>query len=331
VVGERLTTPTSEVCIIAEYDDPDLARLTALLEGVGVEAHVFELGRPADEYDIVWDVGVPPVLIHAHQTLDATTMNRCESVLFKLSSIDERPLVTLKMEPESDRRFAIREWHSTLMNALQALLDVVGVPSYGSPLQALWHDWKPLLLGQARERTSIPQTQIATRFTDLWSSRHAFVAKAINANPTIDDQRYFPTVSLSSDLVAELALHRSPAPTLVQQRLDREREIRRFVFGPVVLRVELDASRDYLDIRYAPDLRIDAVTVEPTGSTGLGSFLADRGFTYCAVDSILDETGREWLTDVTPRGSWFWLEKENEPVVSQAVADVLVGRRALDA
>lgn len=312
-----------KIAIIGEYDDIDLTRLATCLRKESVEVFQFELGYLAEDYSVEWFVGEPPVLRHQDQFLDIETLTKCDAVLFKLACMDERPVVDVRMEPKPDMLFATREWNTTVMTALQVLLDSTPGIACGSPLQTLWHDWKPLMLSRALAAdVLVPPSLVTTQLPSSFTKRR-LVAKAINAEPLIDNGQYYPTTLLDSRLIETLIGSHTLVPSFFQECIDRSVELRTMVIGKRLITARLRSDSDSIDIRYASDLAIEDIQIEDVGDTALGRFAQGCGFTYCCFDSIVDNRGDTWLTDVTPRGSWFWLETEDEPIITRIVATVL--------
>jgi len=308
-----------KVVLIGEFDDSDLIRVRDQFATADHEVTFLPLGLSADDYEVSWEIGNSPVISHADTSIDVEVLNMSHGVLFKLWTMDERPLVASNLKDPSDRPFAEREWNATLLCAIQTLLGSTTSLTYGSPREAAWHDWKPFVLGEAiRAGLHVPATRIATAHADFAES----VVKSVNANPSVADSEYFPTTAVTSEV--GLALRESTGvPNLVQKRVRRERERRVIVVGDRLLTVEFRVDSDVIDARYLDHFEITDAAITPARASALGRFAQHMGFSYCCFDCIIDSRNYEWLIDVTPRGSWQWLEEEDDPTISRLVAEIL--------
>lgn len=308
------------VTLIGEFDDLDLDRLRRELEHCGHEVHFLPLGRYADEYEIAWDLSDSRIVRHGTTTVTLSTLNDSHAILFKLWTMDERPLVAIEPEDGDDHAFAAREWKAALSSALDHLLARTSSRAYGSPREASWHDWKPRMLAEAVQfGCRVPQTAIAM---NLNANAQSSVVKPINANPLVFDGSYFPTTAIDEEIALALKT-RTGVPNLVQHRVRRDRERRSILLGDRLLTIEFRLAVDIVDARYAEAFDIIDIVDSPASSTLLGRFAHTMGFSYCCFDCIIDANSTEWLIDVTPRGSWHWIEDDNDPTVSQLIVEVL--------
>jgi hypothetical protein len=312
----------TRLTLIGEFDDLDFKRLSSEAERNKIEVALLPLGLKAERYDLQWPVvGAPSVSSHDfHVSLEV--LNASRAVFFKLWTMDERPLAAVEADDPPDQHFAEREWSAALKNAVECLMQGTSASTYGSPRETTWHDWKPFVLSRASSYgIRVPPTVIATSF-DAISGEH--VAKAINANPQIEAGRYFPTTALHDELLSVL-YQRSGVPTLAQQKIRRQLERRIILLGDKLIVIDFKVPDEIIDARYAEEISIDEIRRESATRSSLGRLGHDLGFSYCCFDCLIDEAGEEWLVDITPRGSWHWLEDERDPVISREILRTIMG------
>lgn len=311
------------VVVLGEFDDTDLHHLVECLAGRGVQTKWFELGRPAEEYDVTWALADLPVLQSRDLVIDATCLDGAIAVVFKLARMYERNLTTLDLGTAADNAFGAREWNATLLNGIQRLIDVTKTRTYGSPRELTWHDWKPLLLARAsRYGFRVPATVLTTQLTGRITER--IVGKSINANRFIDRERAFPTAEIDAAVIGALKEHRTPVPSLLQALIVRKHELRLVVFGRHVVRAVVAPTDESIDIRYSERVVLLGLDVVDDGEHPALKLATEHGLSYCCLDMIADENDDEWLVDVTPRGSWYWTEDPQAMNLTHEIVRLIV-------
>jgi hypothetical protein len=311
------------VILFGEYDDEDIRLLCSVLEDLGAEVIFFALGLPSDQYSIQWDIGKQPVIESDGVVIDHSTVRRSRSLLFKCARMDERVLTEYSNGSDSEIAFAHREWDTSLLNAIESLIQAATYPTYGSPRNLSWHHWKPFALHTAAELgIPVPETVLSNRPTSkLW---HGVVAKAVNSNALIEPGRFFPTSRLDSEILKSISGERLEVPSVFQEEIIRDYEIRTVVLGANAYERSVRSPTLHVDIKYAEETFTSGVP-RSLRTDALVHLASSLGITFCCFDTMVDMKGCEWLVDITPRGSWHYYESPDSLELSTEIANLLYG------
>jgi glutathione synthase/RimK-type ligase-like ATP-grasp enzyme len=121
-------------------------------------------------------------------------------------------------------------------------------------------------------------------------------------------------------------------PMTFQERLEKELELRVTVVGRRTFTASIDSralERSRTDWRREGLALIDRWKphVLPADvERGLLALMDALGLNYGAADFVITPEGRHVFLEVNPAGEFFWLERENGFPISDALADVLLGR-----
>jgi hypothetical protein len=121
-------------------------------------------------------------------------------------------------------------------------------------------------------------------------------------------------------------------PMTFQEKLDKRVELRATVVGRRVFTASIDSGRDErsrTDWRRAgADLVLDWQPAElpPDVESGLLELTRALGLNYGAADFVVTPEGRHVFLEINPVGEFFWLERHPGLPISEALADVLLGR-----
>ena len=121
-------------------------------------------------------------------------------------------------------------------------------------------------------------------------------------------------------------------PMTFQERVEKARELRVTVVGTRLFAAAVDSNaleRSRTDWRREGLALIDRWTtcdVPAEVERGLLALMDALGLNYGAADFIVTPEGRHVFLEINPAGEFFWLERENGLPISEALADVLLGR-----
>jgi MvdD family ATP-grasp ribosomal peptide maturase len=121
-------------------------------------------------------------------------------------------------------------------------------------------------------------------------------------------------------------------PMTFQEQVEKARELRVTVAGSRVFTAAVDSAaleRSKSDWRREGLALIDrweTAELPADVEQKLLALMDVLGLNYGAADFIVTPEGRHVFLEVNPAGEFFWLERENGFPISEALADVLVGR-----
>jgi len=181
-------------------------------------------------------------------------------------------------------------------------------------------------------RTLVTNDPAAARaFWDQCSGRVVAKMMASFAIHADGQERVVFTNPLAEHDLAGLAGLRL-CPMTFQERLDKALELRVTIVGRRVFTAAVDPNALP---RSATDWRREGLALIgrwrphalPAGvERGLLALMDALGLNYGAADIVVTPGGRHVFLEVNPAGEFFWLERENGLPVSEALADVLLGR-----
>ena len=187
-----------------------------------------------------------------------------------------------------------------------------------------------LVIRAARGDLPVPHFSISTpvRFPD--SDSGDLVAKAISADERIDVDRHFSTTKLSAKDLADLPGARLPTPSLLQEYVAPELEIRVFYAFGRLSSLALKPSGDHVDIRHTPRAGLAPTQHDLPSklSNALAEFAKNQSFSYCTFDLLAPNGEEPLLVDITPNGDWDYFESDSRPVVSEFLAQAIVDHTA---
>lgn len=121
-------------------------------------------------------------------------------------------------------------------------------------------------------------------------------------------------------------------PMTFQEVLDKSVELRVTVVGERVFTAAIDSNqmeRSKTDWRREGSALISKWTkseLPKDVERGMLKVMDALGLNYGAADFIVTPEGRTVFLEVNPAGEFFWLERENGLPISEAIADVLLGK-----
>lgn len=233
---------------------------------------------------------------------------------------------------DSYERFRDREW----LHTLEALEGVFASARWVNPRIADRHfRHKPNQLLLARDcGLTIPRTLVSNDPAKVLAFVRKLPGLRCIYKPLswfhIERESVFTNV-VSADTVAANAEAISRAPGIFQELIEKQFELRITVVANRIFAVKIDSQsredtridwrRNQFDVPYA---RLDHL--DPAFAKLLLAFHDRSGLVYGAYDVICDLDGRYVFLEVNPVGQWLWLELLTGVQISDALADVLVGR-----
>jgi hypothetical protein len=316
------------VLIFADADDIGVSRLVSHLKdrssvtwwrfgvsessvSVDVDQHSFRIEQPGS-------------------SVSSTTIRDADIVVYRRRLLQPRPLVISDLPSPEDRGFSEREWTSLIDGLLLTAERGSRSTWLNSPSATLLaHNKLALLLRASRMGLSVPAFSISTPVHFPPSSRSGLVAKAISSDEQIDTIRHFSTALLSPEDLRNLPGTRLPTPSLVQEYIPADFEIRVFYLLGEFFALALTPSRKHVDIRHTPrselspqphdlSLELRRALAGLAGSLSLG---------YCTFDLVAPRGGPPMLLDVTPNGDWAHFESDTEPIVTKFIGDTITAHK----
>jgi glutathione synthase/RimK-type ligase-like ATP-grasp enzyme len=187
-------------------------------------------------------------------------------------------------------------------------------------------------VGLAIPRTLVTNDPSAAReFWDACEGR--VVAKMMTGFAVVEqgkEQVVFTTPLSEADLgsLEQLAL----CPMTFQEKLEKAVELRVTIVGERVFAASIDSSqmeRSKTDWRREGFALLSAwkpYALPAEVEKGLLGLMDAFGLNYGAIDVIVTPEGRHVFLEVNPAGEFFWLERECGMPISEAIADVMLGK-----
>lgn len=310
--------------VFADADDVGVSRLVASLE-TRLSVTWWRFGVPESSVS----VDVDRSGFHLEQPkarVCSNAIREAEVIVYRRRLIQPRPLVLSDLPAPEDRSFSEREWTSLIEGLLLAEEREAHATWLNSPSAALLtHNKLALLLRAARMGLPVPAFSLSTPVRFPSRSRDELVAKAISSNERIDTTRYFSTRLLSREDLRNLPGEHLPTPSLLQEYVPADIELRVFYLLGAFLSLALTPSRDHVDIRYTPrtELAPRVHDLEPELRHALARLASVLALGYCTFDLVIPAGGSPVLLDITPNGDWAHFESDSAPVVTEFLADTI--------
>lgn len=196
---------------------------------------------------------------------------------------------------------------------------------------------KVLQLKIARELGfTVPRTiitndpELVRRFFEFCKGQIIF--KAIHHEMLDYEDKSFniPTTLVSPARFAKLDLVKG-MPSLFQEFVDKEYEVRITVVGNKVFPVKIDSqahaetSIDWRNPDFIEKLAYTQCSLSAETADKCCSMLRMLGLEFGAFDFVVDKQGCWYFLEVNPNGQWYWLENLAGVLISDAIVDKLAG------
>jgi hypothetical protein len=307
------------IALLGYHDDQDLSRLEEAFIASGQHVTFFKFGLHSRAYSSRWHSATGPELRSGGLLLGASELDRADCIISKWWRMDDYPLVRCDIGSADENRFAEREWNALIVSSLKVWESAYQKKWIGQSQGCMSPDLKVFYLQEAtRAGLAVPPFCVGTIFEPPLPGSE-IIGKALNKNESIDGERYFRTTKLNGSNLERLQGLRAECPSFLQQFIDRTQEQRVVVCGTEAFTVNLLTRENHVDIRFVGDLRT-TLSREPRIEAELAIDLCRTlGLSLCTLDFVVDGAGTAWLVDVTPNGSWSWLEGGDRTVTERVV------------
>jgi hypothetical protein len=327
----RLRETASEpvVVVFADADDVGVSRLVATLQR-RLSTVWWRFGLP--EGSVAVDVeGESFRLDQPGASLSSTDLHAAAVIVYRRRFLRPRPLVVSELPRQADRDFSEREWTSLIEGLLlveEHESDTIWLNSPSSTL--LTHNKLALLMHAARSGVAVPPFSVSSPVQFPQQAGGDLVVKSISTDERIDATRHFTTARLSSEDRRTLDGARLPTPSLLQEFVQAEIEVRVFYVLGEFFSLALTRSREHVDIRHVAhaELAPRPYDLAPELRSGLAGLADAFSLGCCTFDLLLALDGAPVLIDITPNGSWDYFESDAAPLVTEFLAEVIVARAA---
>jgi hypothetical protein len=315
-----------DILVLADDDDAGVSRLVSSLKA-RFDVAWWRFGLPESSVSV--DLGPEGFRLEQPDgEIRPPTLRHTPVIVHRRRFLQARPLVASELEGAADRAFSEREWGSLIEGLLLAEERHSDSTWLNSPSAALRTANKlSLLLFAAQAGLPVPPFSISTpvRFP---RSRGELVVKAISADERIDESRQLTTALLSPEDLRDLPGARIPTPSLLQEYVPAEMEIRVFYALGELFALALRSPREHVDIRHVPRSELSPVAHELPSALreSLAGVAAAFGLGYCTFDLVVAAGEPPALVDVTPNGDWDYFESDEAPVVTEFLAEAIAAR-----
>jgi glutathione synthase/RimK-type ligase-like ATP-grasp enzyme len=165
---------------------------------------------------------------------------------------------------------------------------------------------------------------------DFYHTCHSdIVLKALHHHSTeIQDKVYsmFTHKVMDGDLLKFDGL--IYAPCILQERLQKQYELRVTVVGDRVFGTEIDSQattngRDDMHRCPLQDLPKRTTNLEDQLAEGCLKIINSLGLRYGAIDFVIDKKNRVTFLEVNPTGDWYWIEHQTGQRITEAMVDLM--------
>lgn len=230
--------------------------------------------------------------------------------------------------PQSGRDFSTQEtWYFTRC----LLLQCVECRWMNHPGQVLLAENKLRQLSVARAcGLDVPRTivtmdpQTAIRFAE--SCERCVCKPGFAGLVDADDPRAVYTWLLPDDLERADFLRVSNTPTLLQQYVEKNADIRATVVGDAIHAVRVispDGVVDWRELLFSNELRYEVVEPAPGVAARILSVMKQLGLAFGAFDFAERPDGGWSFLEVNPAGQWEWLEEVAPVRIADSIAQWL--------
>ncbi|WP_256788550.1 RimK family alpha-L-glutamate ligase [Frankia sp. AvcI1] len=315
---------TAEVLVIGRHDDQHVARCAAVLGAAGRTCEVLWLGLARQRYRIHGDLASMELGLDGRRYPLADYRH----VLCLPMAVNRPSMV----DTDGDE-FGEREWNALLRSVLVRSAAHSPAAWLIHPDADLLQDRKIALLqcaARACPELAIPPTVITNELLDadvaLLGDR--IVVKPINAWQEVSPGRYFNTTLLTDAALAKIRqVGPLDTPTIFQRFLPHSIEYRCYCVHNAVLTVRLQVAPGSADSRLPGASQGATVTTdEQDFAPALREITRSLRVHYCCFDMVMDGSGRSWLTDINPTGSWRYLENQFDCDLTSWILATWLGR-----
>jgi len=310
------------ILILGTARDPHVARVARALDAQGVEAIVADYLRQI-AIDFRMDRAGRHVLRIGGRSLDEPFL-----IWDRLKLIPGSPLFPPGEEREAD--WCAMEWRAFFRLVTGLFRDRV----YNTleSRSCLVKPYQQMLA--ARAGFLVPTTVIATRKRPLQRFARemgACIIKSLSAGKVRPRPHEQPipynifTLPLDSATLGKAdAKSFRLAPHFVQERIEKDHELRVEIVGRQVFAFRIDSqkvSHGRIDWRHAiGEVSFEPVAVSTELRNKLLTFMEAFGLFFGGADIVVDPLGRHWFIECNQDGQWAWLDDIVDGAITQAFA-----------
>jgi hypothetical protein len=314
------------VLLIGYAADTDLSAVSAMLSEAGIDNLLWLYDAHAGELTIDATPGSFR-LERGDAVLSSDDFAGARIVVHRTGLGHWHSPVSAPSAAAPERAFTEREWasllHGLFLEAEQRFphLTWLNPPS----ISAVTSGKYALLASADLDGLTVPDLRVSTHgHLPSRSASGQYVCKAISEDESVDDTRTYCTAVLDAETLKALPV-RTDCPSLIQERVLPQYELRVYYLLGETLGFRVRAERgDYADLRLVPraEWTAELATIPPQLHRALRAYCERRHLSYCVFD-FLRAAGRDLLIDVTPSGTWSYLESPGDPVITTWYADIL--------
>lgn len=300
----------STVLAVTTSDD-DTTELASALQSRG--ARLVRLA--SDDFPSAVRLDAEPTTAGYHGTLTTADGERVD--LQSLRSIWMGRLATgRKIASEGLDRRTVSACRLEASATLEGLLAGLAAPQVNELDTMLRSERKPLqLVLAARAGLAIPQTRLGNDANGLrtFASKCPSITKMVST-PVLSDGRVGVPTSRVPDDLSDLDRSLRLAPTLFQEHVDKDLDIRAIVVADTVLAAGVDAREtdgaqvDWREGSSTLMARFRPVEVPATVREGLLRLHRELGLVYGAADFVRRTDGTWVFLETNAAGRWAWLQ-----------------------
>ena len=137
-----------------------------------------------------------------------------------------------------------------------------------------------------------------------------------------------PTTLIGREHLVKLELVKK-MPSLFQEFIDKEYELRVTVVGDKIFPVKIDSqahsetSVDWRNPDFIEKLKYTSISLPQEITDRCHSMLRSLGLEFGAFDFAVDKRGICYFLEVNPNGQWYWLEDLTGVLISDAIVAIL--------
>lgn len=141
-----------------------------------------------------------------------------------------------------------------------------------------------------------------------------------------------PTTLVSGSHLKKIDLVKR-VPTLFQEFIEKDYELRVTVVGDRVFPAKIDSQKnplavvDWRNPLCVKELDYSRIELDRDTTNFCLEMLRDMDLQFGAFDFVVDKKGRIFFLEVNPNGQWYWLEECAGLLISDAIVDILSQER----
>lgn len=144
-----------------------------------------------------------------------------------------------------------------------------------------------------------------------------------------DQQFVVQTTLITKGLVEKLDLIKV-LPSLFQERVEKDYELRVTVVGENVFAVKINSQKfpetslDWRQPNLIMSLDYELIKLPEVVIEGIFKMMKILDISFGAFDFAVDKNGNYWFFEVNGNGQWYWIEHKTDAPISKSIADILI-------